>query len=82
MNKLNLKALGLTFGIVWASGIFLVGLASIFTNWGLDFVALMGSMYIGYTNTFSGIFIGTIRGFCDGAICGVLIAWIYNKLCK
>ena len=82
MNKLNIKALGLTLGIVWASGVFLVGLVSIFTSWGLGFVTLIGSMYIGYTNTFSGIFIGTIWGFCDGVICGVLIAWLYNKISR
>ena len=29
MNKLNVKALGLTLGIVWASGVFLIGLVSI-----------------------------------------------------
>ena len=48
MNKLNVKALGLTLGIVWAIGIFLMGLASMFTNWGLNFVTLIGSLYIGY----------------------------------
>ena len=48
MNKLNVKALGLTFGIVWGGGILLMGLMSMFSNWGLDFVTLMGSVYIGY----------------------------------
>ena len=79
MGKLNVKALGLTLGIVWASGIFLMGLTSTFTNWGLDFFTLMGSVCIGYSNTFGGTLIGTIWGFCDGAVCGALIAWIYNK---
>ena len=48
MNKLNIKALGLTLGIVWGIGILFLGLTSTFWNWGLGFVTLMGSVYIGY----------------------------------
>lgn len=80
MNKLNVKALGLTFGIVWATGIFIMGITSTFMNWGWNFVALMGSVYVGYNSTIGGTLIGTIWGFCDGAVCGSLIAWLYNKL--
>jgi hypothetical protein len=82
MNKLNVKALGLTLGIVWGAGMLLLGLMSDFWNWGLDFVTLMGSVYVGYNSTLGGVLIGTVWGFCDGVICGVLIAWVYNKLSK
>ena len=82
MNKLNIKALGLTLGIIWGSGILFLGLMSTFWNWGLGFVTLMGSVYIGYNSTLGGTLIGTIWGFCDGTICGLLIGWIYNKLCR
>ena len=80
MNKLNIKALGLTLGIVWGIGIMFLGLTSTFWNWGLGFVTLMGSVYIGYNSTLGGTLIGTIWGFCDGTIGGMLIAWFYNKL--
>lgn len=80
MNKLNVKALGLTLGIVWGGGIFILGFMSLFLNWGTGIVNLMGSVYLGYHATLGGILIGTIWGFCDGAVCGALIAWLYNKL--
>lgn len=82
MNKLNVKALGLTLGIVWGAGMLLLGLMSMFSNWGLDFLTLLGSVYIGFKPTLGGTLIGTIWGFCDGAIFGVLIAWVYNRLSK
>lgn len=82
MNKLNVKALGLTLGIVWGSGMLLLGLMSMFLNWGMGVVNIIGSVYIGYNSTFVGTFVGTIWGFCDGAVCGVLIAWLYNKLSR
>lgn len=80
MNKLNVKALGLTLGIVWGSGVLILGLLSMYMNWGWSLVELIGSVYIGYNSTIVGTLIGTIWGFCDGAICGVLIAWVYNKI--
>ena len=82
MNKLNVKALGLTLGIVWGGGMLLLGLMTLFFNWGTAVVTLIGTVYIGYSVTLVGILVGTIWGFCDGAICGVLIAWVYNKLCR
>jgi hypothetical protein len=81
MNKLNVKALGLSIGIVWGGGMLLLGLMTLFSNWGIDLIILIGSVYIGYNSTLGGILIGTIWGFCDGAIFGLLIAWLYNKLC-
>ncbi len=80
MNKLNVKALGLTMGIVWGGGMLLLGLMTLFWNWGIDVITLISSVYIGYNPTLGGILVGTLWGFCDGAICGVLIAWVYNKL--
>ena len=80
MNKINVKALGLTLGIIGSSGILFLGLMSLFLNWGTDVINLIGSVYIGYNSTLVGIFIGTIWGFCDGAVFGILIAWVYNKI--
>lgn len=40
----------------------------------------MVSLYPGYeaSGTFGQVIIGTLNGFIDGAICGVLFAWLYN----
>lgn len=35
--------------------------------------------YFGYSFTVPGAFIGMVWGFLDGALCGALFAWIYNK---
>ena len=48
---LNVKALGLTLGIVWGSGMLLLGLMSLLWNCRTDVIKLIGSVYIGYTLT-------------------------------
>jgi len=50
-------------------------------NFGVEWVKLAGSVYVGYAVTFKGIAIGALWGFIDGFVCGVLIAVFYN-LCK
>jgi len=82
MNKLNAKALGFAFGIVWGGGIFLLGICAMSCGWGLKWVELIQSCYIGYNATLLGSIIGAIWGFFDAGIGGVLVAWIYNKLAK
>ena len=42
-------------------------------------VAVLSSVYIGYSPTFVGSITGAVWGFVDGFIGGVLIAWLYNK---
>jgi hypothetical protein len=82
MAKVDIKALGLTLGIVWGVAMFLLGLMVMFFNWGVAWVELMSSLYIGYKATFLGSIIGGIWGFVDAGIAGVIIAWLYNKLLK
>lgn len=79
-NKLDVKALGLAFGILWGVGIFLLGLAAWLLNWGNQWVGLIGSGYIGFNASFAGSIIGGIWAFLDGLIGGALLAWLYNKL--
>jgi hypothetical protein len=79
MVKLDIKAFGLSLGIVWGAGMFLLGLTVMFCNWGGAWVALMSSIYIGYKATFWGSIIGGIWGFFDAGIGGAIIAWLYNK---
>jgi len=82
MNKLDVKALGLTLGIVWGGGMFLLGLTALLGGWGTQWVRAMGSLYIGYEPTVVGSIIGGAWGFVDAGIGGLLIAFIYNKLAK
>jgi len=82
MAKLNIKALGLTFGIIWGITILIIGIAAACGSYGELIVALLGSIYIGYEASILGSLIGAIWGFVDAFIFGVIIAWLYNKFTK
>lgn len=82
MSRIDVRACGLSCAIVWASGIFLLGTVSACVDWGGMLVSVLGSLYIGYSSTIPGIIAGTLWAFVDGAIAGVIFAWLYNKLAK
>lgn len=84
MGKLDVKALAVGLGVSWAVSMLFAGWVSIF-GWGIKFVEVMSSVYIGYAPTFLGGTIGAIWGFIDGAI-GVLfiilMAIVYYRTIK
>jgi hypothetical protein len=82
MNRLNVWALGLAMGAVWGAVMFLVGLTTLWFNWGSGVVYMMKTLYIGFNPTFLGSIIGGVWGFFDAGILGLLIAWIYNLAAK
>lgn len=82
MGKMNVKALGLSCGIIWGFGAFILGILSMVFCWSTQFVELLSTMYIGYGPTIKGSLIGAAWGFVDAGIGGALIAWLYNKLSK
>lgn len=82
MNKLNIKALGLSLGIVGAVYMLFLGLAATYLNWGNSMLDVVSTLYIGYKATLAGSIIGAVWGFIDGFICGVLIAFFYNRFSK
>jgi len=81
MSQLSIKGLGLAMGIVWAFCNLLAGWAAMF-GWGVKYVDIMSSVYIGYTPTWIGGIVGGVWAFFDGAIGGILIAFVYNKIVK
>ncbi len=81
--SLNEKAFALSTGLVWGGGLFGLSLLNlVFPGYGSSIINGLGSVYIGYNPTLLGGVIGFIWGFVDMAICGYIIAWIYNKLEK
>ena len=78
--KLNVRAFGLTCGLLWGLGVFFV------TWWIIAFdgqsaeANFINRVYRGYTMTTVGSFIGLAWGFFDGLVGGVIFAWLYNKL--
>jgi len=80
MVKLDVMAIGISVGSLWGSFVFLLG---IFTRGGSGYpnlVKLFARVYLGYSNTFMGSIVGGTWGFIDGAISGMVVAWILNKV--
>ena len=78
--KLDVKAFSMTCALVWGFGLFLL------TWWIIAFAGatadptFIGKLYLGYTLSPTGSFIGLAWALADGAIGGALFAWIYNRL--
>jgi ABC-type nitrate/sulfonate/bicarbonate transport system permease component len=81
--KLNLKALALTAGILWALALFLTGMTSlIWPGYGEAFLKMMASVYPGYhaSGSIGDVIVGTLYAFLDGVIFGLVFGWLYNLL--
>lgn len=81
--RLNIRAFMLTFAILWAAAVLLTGIANLFSSeYGTMFLQLMASIYPGYdaSRTFGSVIVGTLYALVDGAICGLVFAWLYNLL--
>ena len=79
--KLNLKALVLAVGILWALVVLLVGAANlIWPGYGVAFLQLMASIYPGYhaTSSIGDVIVGTLYALVDGAIVGLVFGLLYN----
>jgi len=81
---LNVKVMGLVFGLVCGLLIF------VSTNWLVikgghpigPHLGLLSQYFIGYRVSFWGSFIGFAYGFALGTLSGSLVGWIYNKIVK
>jgi hypothetical protein len=82
MPKVDVKALGLSCGIMWGSAMLILGLLNTFSTWGSGLEELMGTLYIGYKPTIVGSLIGGIWGFFDAGVGGVILGWLYNKFSR
>jgi hypothetical protein len=80
---LNTKALTWTGAILWGGCFFLVGLANlIFPPYGDGWLQLGASIYPGYHGPggFGSVIVVALYAALDGAICGLLLGWLYNTL--
>ena len=80
--RLSPCALGAAFGLLWGLSLLVLGLLSAYCNWGTPLVELLGSLYIGYNTTISGLGLGLLWGVIDGFIGGFLLAFFYNLWLK
>ena len=79
--ELRKRALGMALGVVWGGSVFIATIWAIARGHG-DTLIILKSYYLGYSVTYSGAFVGLVWGFVNGFIGGVLIAWLYDLLCK
>ena len=79
MTRLSVKGLGLAVGVTWGIGVLILGLIGSI-GWGRAVVDVLGSLYLGFRPTPVGSIIGGAWAFVDGALAGVVVAWLYNHL--
>jgi hypothetical protein len=79
--KLNVKALALSAGILWALVVLFVGVVNlIWSEYGMGFLQVVASIYPGYhaTSSIGDVIVGTLYALVDGAIMGWVFGWFYN----
>lgn len=67
------KIAGLSLGVFWGAALFLWTLVAIFTGYSKDVLALLTSVYPGYTLTYIGSVVGLIYGFVEGFLVGFIL---------
>lgn len=78
--NLNVKAFGLTCGIIWGLGLFFITWWIIAFSGATGETTLIGRLYIGYRISPAGSIIGLVWAFVDGLIGGLVFAWLYNLI--
>jgi len=79
--SLNIRALAIVGAILMGGGFLLVGLANlVFPTYGAAFLEFGASVYPGYHGPggFWSVLVVTMYAAVDGAVCGALVAWLYN----
>lgn len=83
--KLDVKALALTFGILWGGSVLLVALVNLAGGgYGQLFLQMLASWYPGYhaDHTLAGVIVVTLYALVDGCAGGAVFGWLYNFLAR
>ncbi len=78
---LNIKALAIVGAVLMGACLLILGIVNlIFPSYGVAFLELMASVYPGYHGPagFGSVIVATLYAIVDGAVCGAIIAWLYN----
>lgn len=78
-QRLSPWRMGFAVGLIWSLTLFVLALIAHNTIfYGHPFIQALDSVYIGYSPTVEGAFIGLCWGFIDFFIFGWLVTWVYN----
>lgn len=81
-QKLSVKALALSLGIVWGVAVLILGLIQMMWGPWPGITNLIAEAYMGFAPTVQGSLIGAVWGFVDAGIGGAVVAWLYNMFAK
>jgi len=82
-TKLDVKAMTITVALMWSAAMLLTGIASLVWNgYAQAFLDVVASVYPGYnaTSTLGDVIVGALYALLDGAVGGLVLAWLYNRL--
>ncbi|MGP8225534.1 MAG: hypothetical protein ACLQGT_05200 [Terracidiphilus sp.] len=81
--RISVKAMAFALGLLWGGGVAFAALAHLaFPSYGIGFLEFVSSIYPGFhgARNFGDAMLGTVYGLFDGAIGGLIFAWLYNLL--
>ncbi len=80
--QLSIKGLAVAGGLLWGGALLCVGLMNLVSPiYGANFLQMVSSVYPFFhaSRTLGDVLIGTVDGLIDGAVAGLLLAWLYNQ---
>lgn len=81
--RLSVKAAMFSAGVLWGGCMLLLGILNLLAPpYGSDFLHLIESVYPGYhaAGTLGDALVGAGYGLVDGAVAGLVLAWLYNAI--
>jgi len=79
--KLSLKSTAFAAAVLWGGAVLMVTSINMFRpGYGAEFLRMISSVYPGYQPIASvrEVLIGTSYALLDGAVAGLVFAWLYN----
>lgn len=79
--KLDEQAIALTSALTLSVWVVFLGLLSRF-GWGTYWRDLIADLYLGYSESSTGLAVGGVWAFADGFVAGYAFAWLYNRFTR
>lgn len=79
--RISIRGVAVAGGLLWGGALLFVGLINLaLPAYGTNFLQMISSVYPFFhaSRTIGDVLIGTADGLVDGAIAGLLFAWLYN----